>query len=451
MKILHYFLGFPPYRTGGLTKFAYDLMQTQQKNGDKVFALWPGKIGFLKDKKIKIKERKKIDKIQNFEVINPLPVPLDEGISNIKAYTRKCDKNVYKELLEKLKPDVIHIHTLMGLHKEFIDVALENKIKIFFTAHDYFGICPKVVLYRDNKTCDNDLKCEKCIECNYSALSLNKIKIMQGMLYRKIKNFEIIKSLRQKHRNNFFKENSNLKNAEDNIIAEREKKAEEYRKLRQYYTEMLEKIDIIHFNSTLTKKVYLKYIKPKNYVVLNITHKDISDNRKNKYLESKKMRFTFLASTKPYKGFYMVKNVLDDIYKMKTYDFELNVYGNVLEKSEYMNVYENGFNQSDLAGIFSKTDMLIAPSLWYETFGFTVLEALSYDVPVLVSENVGAKDIVGKCGVIVKANDERDLKQKIECLDKDKILQMKQNILDTFEIPSWEEFCKKIRKIYEEI
>ena len=148
MKILHYFLGFPPYRTGGLTKFAYDLMQTQQKNGDKVFALWPGKIGFLKDKKIKIKERKKIDKIQNFEVINPLPVPLDEGISNIKAYTRKCDKNVYKELLEKLKPDVIHIHTLMGLHKEFIDVALENKIKIFFTAHDYFGICPKVVLIK---------------------------------------------------------------------------------------------------------------------------------------------------------------------------------------------------------------------------------------------------------------------------------------------------------------
>ena len=29
MKILHYFLGFPPYRSGGLTKYAFDLMTAQ--------------------------------------------------------------------------------------------------------------------------------------------------------------------------------------------------------------------------------------------------------------------------------------------------------------------------------------------------------------------------------------------------------------------------------------
>ena len=44
MRILHYFLGFPPYRSGGLTKFAYDLMVSQAKNNDDVFALWPGRL-----------------------------------------------------------------------------------------------------------------------------------------------------------------------------------------------------------------------------------------------------------------------------------------------------------------------------------------------------------------------------------------------------------------------
>ena len=29
-----------------------------------------------------------------------------------------------------------------------------------------------------------------------------------------------------------------------------------------------------------------------------------------------------------------------------------------------------------------ETDIMVAPSIWYETFGFTVLEALSYGVPV---------------------------------------------------------------------
>ena len=57
MRILHYFLGFPPYRSGGLTKFAYDLMVSQAKNNDDVFALWPGKIKFFYDK-VSIKKGK---------------------------------------------------------------------------------------------------------------------------------------------------------------------------------------------------------------------------------------------------------------------------------------------------------------------------------------------------------------------------------------------------------
>ena len=33
MKILHYALGFPPYRSGGLTKMCIDLMVQQAKEG----------------------------------------------------------------------------------------------------------------------------------------------------------------------------------------------------------------------------------------------------------------------------------------------------------------------------------------------------------------------------------------------------------------------------------
>ena len=47
MIILHYFLGFPPYRTGGLTKYAFDLMKSQADDGNDVMALWPNKKLFL--------------------------------------------------------------------------------------------------------------------------------------------------------------------------------------------------------------------------------------------------------------------------------------------------------------------------------------------------------------------------------------------------------------------
>ena len=81
MRILHYSLGFPPYRTGGLTKFCLDLMIEQKNEGDEVALLWPGQMGFI-DKRIKIKKRTDYlasnQKIMSFELINPLPISFDE-------------------------------------------------------------------------------------------------------------------------------------------------------------------------------------------------------------------------------------------------------------------------------------------------------------------------------------------------------------------------------------
>lgn len=39
-------------------------------------------------------------------------------------------------------------------------------------------------------------------------------------------------------------------------------------------------------------------------------------------------------------------------------------------------------------------DILIVPSLWHETFGFVVLEALLQGTPCLVSDLVGSKDLL---------------------------------------------------------
>ena len=64
MIILHYFLGFPPYRTGGLTKYAFDLMKSQADDGNDVMALWPGEIKNYSCKP-KIKERKKVKILKN--------------------------------------------------------------------------------------------------------------------------------------------------------------------------------------------------------------------------------------------------------------------------------------------------------------------------------------------------------------------------------------------------
>ena len=60
----------------------------------------------------------------------------------------------------------------MGIHKEFLEVAKSLNIKLVFTAHDFFPICPKVTIFRNGKICDSVGNCKKCASCNSTALSI---------------------------------------------------------------------------------------------------------------------------------------------------------------------------------------------------------------------------------------------------------------------------------------
>ncbi len=275
MRILHYALGFPPWRTGGLTKYCVDLMLTQKEQGYEVALLWPGRIGLI-DKRVRIRKRENWKEIGSYELVNPLPIALDEGILNCSAYTAAVDLKVYARFLEDFRPDTIHIHTWMGLHREFLEVTEEMGIRTVFTSHDYYGLCPKVTLFHGGMTCDEDHNCADCVRCNQTALSLKKITLMQSPLYRRLKNTHLLIKIRQKHRKEFFEESS------DRGCRVTDGNAAEYRKLREYYISMLEKISFIHFNSTVAEQIYRRYMTPKDSAVISITHRDIKDHRKKK-------------------------------------------------------------------------------------------------------------------------------------------------------------------------
>lgn len=439
MKILHYFLGFPPYRSGGLTKFALDLMKIQVKDGNCIMALWPGQIKRY-DGKPYIKRNKKISGIYSFELINPLPVSLDEGIKDFEAYVRKCDISVYIDFFKRVKPDIIHIHSLMGIHKEFFYAANLLNIKTIFSSHDYFGLCPKVTFYNNGDCCNDDNNCIRCVKCNNNALSLKKIKLLQSPFYRWVKNSCIMKLIRRNHRRKFFEEENELKEVDKckNICD----LANQYKNLRRYYVEIYEMIDFIHFNSTLAECIYKKYIKPKNCKVISISHGNISNNNTMEHSKSDKLRLYCLSPAKPFKGWGVLKEACDELWKEGFKNFELNIFSPITNPSEYMIVHKNGYKNEELSTILKNADVVIAPSITYETFGFTVLESLSYGVPVIVSNHVGAKDIIKDDGIVFESSNIEDLKSAIISIKKYKV---KNNV------KILEDFKKEIYRIYEDI
>lgn len=428
MKILHYSLGFPPYRSGGMTTFCIDLMEEQIKNNYQVALLWPGRMSFF-SKNIEICKTINIDsQILSFEIINPLPVSYDEGIDKINNFIDFKEHKCYLKLLQEFKPDVIHLHTFMGLHKSFLDYAKMLKIKIVFTTHDFFPICPRVTFIKDNKICD----CvNNCNECNGTALSINKIRLLQSKAYRDLKESKFVKEIRKNHRENFFScKEIAVKNNQD------------YSKLKSYYEAMFKLIDMIHYNSTFTKSIYEQVFKLPNSVVIPITHKNINNNKQEKDYTHNFLKIRFMGTKSSFKGFDLLKEACNRLYK-ENFPFCLDVH--FIENEKYI-ISNKKYSYSDLNSIFFNTDILIVPSIC-EIFNYTVLEALSFGCPVIVSDTTGAKDIIcDGCGIIINNITSEKLYETLKKIDRVQLNKMNQNIIDKQKIMMIEEMQNKIQK-----
>ncbi|MHC2833293.1 glycosyltransferase [Bacillus sp. F9_6S_D1_P_5] len=457
MKILHISLGLPPYRTGGLTKYSVDLMHSQgQKH--QVFLLYPGKFTF--SKRTAIKKNKPYGSISVYELVNPLPVPLLNGINQPEHFMKEIDHKIYEEFLIEVKPEVIHVHTLMGIHKEFFETAKKLNIKIVFTTHDYFGLCPKVNLMDSKGNICNDFDDGRsCIECNVNALSLPMVHVMQSYPYRYLKDSSIVKSLR-KIKKNQTKNNTIATSVEREIEEVDVNLATHYIELRDYYLTIFKLIDYFHFNSSIAKEQFEKYLNVSGKIV-SISHQDISDYRQERRVkkrDSSVVKLGYLGPIDTYKGFYSLKDKLDSLKEKGYTNWHLGVYGDFVNDPDIYNpeyfTFYGRYSYSQLKDIFSEVDLLIIPSVCKETFGFIGLEAKSYGVPVMVSEYVGFKDLIqdGETGFIYKVNKHDFIDKLSMILDDTSLLDYINENLLKLDFPHlMEQHTKEIINLYQEV
>ncbi|MBJ8076714.1 glycosyltransferase [Bacillus cereus group sp. N12] len=397
MRILHVSLGLPPYRTGGLTKYSLDLM-IEQSNEHNVFLLYPGK--FTVSQKVAVKKNKPYEGIGVYELVNPLPISLLNGINQPPLFMKKIDKCIYEDFLKKINPDVIHVHTLMGMHKEFFEIAKELSIKIIFTTHDYFGLCPKVNLMdAEGKICEDYESGRSCLSCNVNALSIPMIYAMQSYPYRYLKDSRIVKRLRRVKKNQT-KENIGIADVTGEVKKLDDSLAIQYVELREYYLDILKLVDYFHFNSSIAKEQFESFLDLKGKVI-SISHNNIHDYRRERPSRKKNssiLRLGYLGPIDVYKGFYALKDTLDCLKGNGYKNWHLDVYGDFMNNPEIYSpehyTFHGRYEYSQLKKMFDQIDLLIIPSVWKETFGFIGLEAQSYGVPIMVSEHVGFKDLI---------------------------------------------------------
>lgn len=387
MKILHYTLGFQPQRTGGLVKYAEDLMLEQIAQGYQVAALYPGNIRLL-SKKVGIKKVSS-RQFECYELLNSLPLALFGGISNPTAFLTSCDKNVYRTFLEEVQPDIIHIHSFMGLHKEFLEIAKNLNIKVVFTSHDYYGLAPVPHFYFNGVDYSDKNTNLTWNIMSSNALSVKKLRLFQVSFYPTIR-----KLLKLLGKNPKSKKNLVIRD----VIEE-----QDYSELRHYYNEMFHLIDGYLFNSSLAKNVYeINEIQPANSIVLAITNSSIKQHQRLTTTNDK-IRVAYIGPDEEYKGYF---DFIEFAEILDLESYEVATYGHLPNEECPSFIEQKGyFTKETIDSVYENIDILIVPSKWKETFGLITIEALSYGVNVFVSENVGSKDLLPEIHVFKNNED----------------------------------------------
>lgn len=170
MRILHYSLGLFPHRSGGLNRYCTDLFREQCKE-HKVALLYPNGNSIL-HRSCFISSPRTMDGIVCFQLVNAEPVSLLYGIKNPKDFVaQSISLKSFERFYNEFKPDVLHLHTLMGMPEDALLFFKKKGVRIVYTSHDYFGICPKVNLINQNGDLCEGPSAEKCSKCNAEAPS----------------------------------------------------------------------------------------------------------------------------------------------------------------------------------------------------------------------------------------------------------------------------------------
>ncbi|PFA99194.1 hypothetical protein CN383_16210 [Priestia megaterium] len=169
-------------------------------------------------------------------------------------------------------------------------------------------------------------------------------------------------------------------------------------------------------------------------------------------------RVLFVGQITPRKG---VKYLLDAFKKLPKDNTELILIGKIDSTMQFImeELPENVIHYEYIPNVklnefYSNSDIFVLPSL-SDAFGLVVLEALGAGLPVLLSENVGAADLIqdGKEGYIVPIRDAEAIYSKLFYLfnNRGEIEKMRNHCVQTSSLYNWDYYMKKLNEVYEAI
>lgn len=398
MRVLHIGWGFSPWRGGGLIEYAEDLMEIQTKKGFEVYYFCSGR-HYPVFKKTKL-SKWKMDKINVFEILNP---SIYHG-GNLGSSQPELDieepiiEMLFRDVLDKVKPDIIHIHELAGLPSSLIDIAKdEYGIPVVMTLHNYFLLCPTVELLDANQSfCSFDKVDNKCpVCCQHSPIDNSiLVKATISDILNKYNIFHLHLTIIK----NFLKRFILLKPpGKQQLVPITSNKAYQIR--RNINTIRINKIDLLIAQSSKVEEIYRRFMKNNNIITLHSTVNHLSLIKPKIQDLNCPIEFATLngfSSTQ--KGSILLKDTIQLLNQrgLKNY-YHFHIWGgldplckNIIDLDNV--TYHGLYKRKDLNKNLSLVSVGIVPSIWEEVYGYVGLEFLAKGIPIIGNKKGGIVD-----------------------------------------------------------
>ena len=232
-------------------------------------------------------------------------------------------KKVAAGVLAKVQPDVVSLHCITGFSASIIDAVYEANIPMMQVLHDQYLICPRCTMFNDHKICQKQCLLCKSMRLFHPSIS-NKITAAVG----------VSQFILDHHLKFGYFQKTPIKTVIHNARNDQES--------------------------------------------LAVPRKPVEDS----------IRFGFIGSLMKNKGIELLLNSFKEIANEK---WELHIAGNGPAQYEKFlkNTYESAkihfLGVQNPKKFYPNIDVLVVPSVAYDTFPGVVFEGFSYGIPVIGS------------------------------------------------------------------
>jgi len=439
MNILQVVHSFLPYTMAGTEVYSYTLSKELSKK-NKVFV-------FFRIKNTAEKEyflnRSNFDGLETYAVNKTFKFCNSfEETFNDAAIDEK-----FRMVLDEVSPDIVHIHHLLFLSHGIVREIKKRNIPIAYTLHDYWLMCYRGQLVKEDLSLCESGPCPECLFCLRYLLGIKKYSLYLYSFLRVWLSPAGINVLKKVY-----------------LLFKNRKFANEFEIWKRSLRDIRMKIDLFIAPSYFIKNKFSKFgIQDDRIVYLpyGFDHKNHMVNKKTK---SYKIRFGFMGTLLPVKGLDVLISAFKKVYGDGAV---LSIYGKLFAYSGFESYPEKlrkdsiedtriklkgGYDHKDISDILADIDVLVVPSVWQENAPLVIQEAFLSKTPVIASKIGGIPELIshGENGLLFEPGDINDLQSKMQyILDNP-------NIIDEFQdnipkIKSIEENAAELEEIYNKL